>query len=78
MGPSDHITLDITISTAAIQITIPPYLDIKSTNWEGYKNTLSSIPRVNFDGKDISELKEGFNELYSHINQAKELHCDHR
>ena len=73
-GPSDHITLDITITTAAIQIPIPPYLDTKNTDWVGHKNTLSSIPRVNFDSKDISELKEGFDELYNHINQAKEQH----
>ena len=72
IGPSDHITLDITISANAITTQIPPFLDTKNTDWDGYKTNLTRMPEANYNGKNIDDLGNGFHDLYNRINEAKE------
>ena len=38
IGPSDHITINITVSAEPIFTQCPPHPDIKNTNWDKYKN----------------------------------------
>ena len=73
IGPSDHITVDITISTKPIMVACKPIQDIHNTNWDLYKETLSTAPEINLEGGNILHIHNEFNETYKQINEAKNL-----
>ena len=72
IGPSDHITIDIRISADPILVPRPPIPDIDNTDWDQYKELLSSDPLINLDGGTADSILNEFNKIYSSINSAKE------
>ena len=73
IGPSDHITVDIRVSTHTIQVPCPPKPDINNTDWEEYKKILTETPLINLDGKNILDIHNAFDNIYKDINQAKQI-----
>ena len=72
IGPSDHITINITISSNAIRVHVPPYSDIKNANWDEYKDILANIPEINIDGGNTETIKQEMTNLYESIQHAKQ------
>ena len=71
IGPSDHITMDITISVDPIIARRPPYLEINNTDWGAYKDSLSVEPIIDLDGDNITAISKEFTKLYNDIQTAK-------
>ena len=72
MGPSDHVTFDITISVNTIQAPCAPHPDLKNTDWDHYKNLLQQAPLINIDGCNITDIHKGFDTLYETLQAAKD------
>ncbi|CAL4099528.1 unnamed protein product, partial [Meganyctiphanes norvegica] len=72
IGPSDHLTIDIIISTEAITVQCTPILDENNANWEEYKNQLSADPEINLDGGNTADIHHEFDKILNSILAAKE------
>ena len=76
IGPSDHLTIDVKISAGTIETPREPYPDEKNTNWEEYKNILNMAHEINYEeleGKNIVDLNQEFEKLYTDLHEAKNL-----
>ena len=75
IGPSDHLTVKIIISIQPIRTQIPPYSDIKNTNWEEYKNILNRVPEINIEDGNIENINKNSQSYTSQYNkQKRKLH----
>ena len=75
IGPSDHITINITISTGTIMVPQEPYPDEANTDWDNYKTKLLQAPEISYEeleGKNLVDLSREFDKLYREIREAKE------
>ena len=73
IGPSDHITLDITLSANPIVVPRSPIPDIEKTDWPEYKRLLATEPIINIDGGSADDILNEFDKIYRNINSAKNL-----
>ena len=71
IGPSDHVTVDILITTNVINAPCRPIPDIKNTNWDTYKESLEAAPEINLDNKTALDLANEIKTLYNQLEQAK-------
>ena len=71
MSLSDHMTIDVKISCNPILVECPAYENYTNTNWETYKDDLKLIPRINLEGKFLSDIHQEVNNMYKSINAAK-------
>merc|ERR1712008_369237 len=60
IGPSDHITINITVSAEPIIAQCTPHPDIKNTNWDVYKNILSTEEEINLEGNNVVSILQEF------------------
>lgn len=72
LGPSDHLTINIQISSLPIMIPINPIPDIDKTDWDKYKSILETKEIINLDEKSIVDLNNAYNKLYEDLQAAKE------
>ena len=50
LGPSDHLTINIKISTNPIIVPCTPIKDINNVDWEKYKTQLGTAEEINING----------------------------
>ena len=72
MGPSDHLTINIQISSLPILTPITPTPDIEKTDWDQYKTILETVETIDLDGKNVIDLNNAYKKLYEDIQAAKE------
>ena len=72
LGPSDHLTVNIKISTNPIKVPCVPIRDIENVDWDRYTALLETVAELNLDGGTAVELENAFNNLYETINKAKD------
>ena len=72
LGPSDHLTINIVISTNPIYVPCEPIQNIHKVDWENYKKELAEVTDINLDGKTALDIQNGFSKIYEIINKAKD------
>ena len=69
---NDHIPILIKISTSPIAIPVPPRYDIKNTNWEIYREELSSYSSTDLRKASTASIEEELTKVTKVISDAIE------
>ena len=72
---SDHVPLILKISSNPISIPSPLIPDYRSTNWEGFRNTLADTHQpTQLEGKHYTEIDKALEQLHTDIVTTANRH----